>query len=37
MKKSRYIAEQGAFGLRLAEDGTPVAEVCLKEGMMRQS
>ena len=28
MKKSRYTPEQGTFGLRQAEEGTPVAEVC---------
>ena len=28
MKKSRYAPERVAFGLREAEAGTPVAEVC---------
>ena len=30
MKKSRYTPEQVAFGLRQAEEGTPVSEVCRK-------
>ena len=30
MKKSRYTPEQVAFGLRQAEEDTPVAEVCRK-------
>ena len=34
MKSSRYILEQVAFGLRQAEDGAPVSEVCRKIGMM---
>jgi putative transposase len=28
MKKSRYTEEQVAYALRLAESGTPVADVC---------
>ena len=30
MKKSLYSPEQEAFGLRQAEEGTPVAEICRK-------
>ncbi len=33
MKKSRYTPEQVAFGLRQAEEGTPVAKVCRKMGI----
>ena len=33
MKSSRYTPEQVAFGLRQAEDGTPVSEVCRKMGV----
>ena len=32
MKKSRYHPQQVAFGLRQAEEGTPVAEMCRKTG-----
>ena len=37
MKKSRYTPEQVAFGLRQAEEGTPVAEVCRKIGISEQT
>ena len=37
MKKSRYTPEQVAFGLRQAEEGTPVAEVCRKLGISEQT
>ena len=37
MKRSRYISEQVAFGLRQAEEGTPVAEVCRKMGISKQT
>ena len=30
MRSPRYSPEQVAFGLRQAEEGTPVAEVCRK-------
>ena len=33
MKSSRYSPDQVAFGLRQAEEGTPVAEVCRKIGI----
>lgn len=33
MKKSKFTGEQIAFALRLAEVGTPVAEVCRKMGV----
>ena len=33
MKNSRYTPEQVAFGLHQAEEGTPVAEVCRKQGI----
>jgi putative transposase len=33
MKKSRYTAEQVAYALRLAESGTPVADVCRQTGI----
>ena len=33
MKKARYTLEQVAFGLRRAEEGTPVVEVCRKMGV----
>ena len=33
MKKSRYTEEQVAYALRLAESGTPVAEVCRQAGI----
>ena len=37
MKKSRYTPEQVAFGLRQAEEGTPVSEVCHKMGISEQT
>ena len=37
MKRSRYSPEQVAFGLRQAEEGTPVAEVCRKMGIAEQT
>ena len=33
MKKSRYTEEQVAYTLRLAESGTPVADVCRQMGI----
>ena len=33
MKGSRYSPGKVAFGLRQAEEGTPVAEVCSKMGV----
>ena len=33
MKKSKYTEEQIAFGLRQAESGTTVGEVCRKTGI----
>ena len=33
MKKSRYTEEQVAYALRLAESGTPVADVCRQIGI----
>ncbi len=33
MKKSRFTEEQIAFALRLADYGTPVAEVCRQVGI----
>ncbi|MDP6582818.1 MAG: transposase [Vicinamibacterales bacterium] len=33
MKKSRYTEEQVAYTLRLAEAGTPVADVCRQMGI----
>ena len=33
MKKSRFTEEQIAFALRLAEGGTPVADVCRQIGI----
>jgi putative transposase len=33
MKKSRYSEEQVAYALRLAESGTPVADVCRQIGI----
>ncbi len=33
MKKSRYTEEHVAYALRLAESGTPVADVCRQTGM----
>ena len=37
MKSSRYSPEQVAFGLRQAEEGTPVAEVCRKMVISEQT
>lgn len=37
IKKSRYTPEQVAFGLRQAEEGIPVAEVCRKMGISEQT
>ena len=37
MKSSRYSPEQVAFGLRQAEDGVAVAEVCRKMGISEQT
>lgn len=37
MKSSRYSPEQVALGLRQAEDGVPVAEVCRKMGISKQT
>ena len=37
MNSSRYSPEQGAFGLRQAEEGTPVSEVCRKMGISEQT
>lgn len=37
MKKARYTLEQVAFGLRRAEEGTPVVEVCRKMGISEQT
>ena len=37
MKSSRYSPEQVAFGLRQAEDGTSVSEVCRKMGISEQT
>jgi putative transposase len=33
MKKSRYTEKQIAYDLRLAESGTPVANVCRQTGI----
>ena len=33
MKKSRHTEEQVAYALRLAESGTPVADVCRQTGI----
>ena len=33
MKKSRYTEEQVTYALRLAESGTPVADVCRQTGI----
>ena len=33
MKKSRFTEEQIAYALRLAESGTPVADVCRQIGI----
>jgi hypothetical protein len=35
MKKSRYTEEQVAYALRLAESGTPVADVCRQTALPR--
>ena len=37
MKSSRYTPEQAAFGLRQAEEGTPVSEVCRKMGISEET
>ena len=37
MKSSRYSPEQVVFGLRQAEVGVPVAEVCRKIGISKQT
>lgn len=37
MKSSRYNPEPVAFGLRQAEEGTPVDEVCRKMGISEQT
>ena len=37
MKRSRHSPEQVAFGLRQAEEGTSVAEVCRKMGISEQT
>ena len=37
MKSPRYSPEQVAFGLRQAEEGTPVAVVCRKMGISEQT
>ena len=37
MKSSRYTPEQVAFGLRQAEDGKLVSEVCRKMGISEQT
>ena len=37
MKSSRYSPEQVAFGLRQAEEGTPVSGVCRKMGVSGQT
>ena len=37
MKKSRHSQEQVAFGLRQAEEGPPVSEVCHKMGVSEQT
>ncbi len=37
MKKSRHSEEQIAFGLRQAESGTPIVEVCRKMGISEQA
>lgn len=37
MKKSRFTEEQIAFGLRQAETGTPIVEVCRKLGISEQT
>ena len=37
IRRSRYSPEQVAFGLRQAEEGTPIAEVCRKIGISEQT
>ena len=37
MKKSQFTPEQITFGLRQAESGTPVEEVCRKMGISDQT
>ncbi len=37
MKKSRFTEEQIAYALKQAELGMPVAEVCRKLGVSKQS
>ena len=37
MKKFRYASEQVVFGLRQAEEGTPVSEVCHQMGISEQT
>ena len=37
MRKSRFSEEQIAFGLKQAETGTPVLEVCRKMGVSEQT
>ena len=37
MRKSRFSEQQIAFGLRQAEEGTAVAEVCRKAGISEAS
>ena len=37
MKSSRYTPEQVAYGLRQAEEGTPVSEDCRKMGISEQT
>ena len=37
MRSSRYTPEQVAFGLRQAEESTPVSEVCRKMGISEQT
>ena len=37
MRNSRYSPEQVAFGLRQAEEGTTVADVCRKMGISEQT
>ena len=37
MKSSRYSPDQVAFGLRQAEEGTPVSELCRMKGISEQT
>ena len=37
MKSSRYSPQQVAFGLRQAEEGTPVSELCRMRGISEQT